>query len=116
MNNTITLAGHVGSQPIERDFENKKLAKFSLAVKQFKAQGKDEVMWVDVEAWEAMAGRVLKYVTKGREVMVSGRLALSTYIDNEGVKVIKPVVKLSGIYLCGKKPQAEPAAASISVA
>ena len=48
--------------------------------------------------------------------MVSGRLALSTYIDNEGVKVIKPVVKLSGIYLCGKKPQAEPAAASISVA
>ena len=54
MNNTITLAGHVGSQPIERDFENKKLAKFSLAVKQFKAQGKDEVMWVDVEAWEAI--------------------------------------------------------------
>jgi single-stranded DNA-binding protein len=109
MNNTITLAGFVGNAPIERNFESKKMAKFSIAVKQFKAGDDDEVMWVDVEGWEMMAGRVLSHVTKGREIVVHGRLALSTYIDDEGVKVIKPVVKLSGFYLCGKKPQAEPA-------
>ena len=108
MNNQVTFAGYVGNDPIERDFEgDKKLAKFSLAVKQFKAQGEAETMWLDIEGWNGLAPKVLAHVTKGREIVVNGRLALSEYIDNEGTKVIRPVVKLSGFYLCGAKPKAQ---------
>jgi hypothetical protein len=103
MNNSVSFAGYVGNAPIERNIQNKKLAIFSLAVKQFKAQGETETMWLDCEAWEALAGRVLNHVAKGREVLIHGRLALSTYIDKDGVKVIKPIVKLAGFYLCGPK-------------
>jgi single-strand DNA-binding protein len=104
MNNSVSFAGYVGNAPVEKIIQDRKLAIFSLAVKQFKSQGEEETMWIEVEAWEKIAGRVIDHVTKGREVLVNGRLALSTYIDKDGVKVIKPVVKLAGFYLCGPRP------------
>ena len=67
-------------------------------------------MWVDVDAWGSLADRVLKTITEGREVVIYGRLAISKYnkeINGVTVKMTKPVVKLSGFHLCGKKPKAE---------
>jgi single-stranded DNA-binding protein len=51
---------------------------------------------------------VLSIVTKGREIAISGRLAINEYLkeeDGNAVKVSKPVIRLSSFYLCGKKPQ-----------
>jgi single-stranded DNA-binding protein len=51
--------------------------------------------------------RVLKTITKGREVVVQGRLAISEYTtERDGVKieVKKPVIELTSFHLCGKKP------------
>lgn len=67
-------------------------------------------MWVDVESWNGLAERVMKYVTEGREVGITGRLAISKYnkeINGVKVEIKRPVVKLSGFHLCGKKPQSE---------
>jgi single-stranded DNA-binding protein len=53
--------------------------------------------------------RVLKTVTRGREVVVHGRLSLSTYTrEEDGMKkqITKPVIKLTSFHLCGKKPVA----------
>jgi single-strand DNA-binding protein len=116
MNNTVQFAGHVGGSPKLFSFPgtDNKLAKFSLAVKQFKKGGGDETMWLDIEGWGAIAARVMSHVTKGREIVVNGRLALSEYINSEGVKVIKPVVKLNSLYLCGKKPASSSGAQATS--
>lgn len=111
MNNSITIIGHVGQQPKVVSFGDtgNKLVKFSVAVKEFSSNTDDEkTLWLDVDAWNGLGERALKTITKGREVVVTGRLAVSTYSKEEdGIKkeITKPVIKLTGFHLCGKKPQ-----------
>lgn len=110
MNNQITLIGHVGQTPVSKLFGDtgNKVVKFSLSVKDYSSKSED--MWIDVDAWNGIGDRVLATVTKGREVVVMGRLALSTYSKEENgvtVQMTKPVVKLTAFHLCGKKPEAE---------
>lgn len=110
MNNTITIVGHVGQSPSLKSFgTGNKVAKFSVAVKQYSSNTDVErTLWIDVDAWNALADRVLKTITKGREIVVNGRLDVSTYAQEaNGVKsqITKPVIKLTSFHLCGKKPQ-----------
>lgn len=102
MNNQITLAGYVGKDPEERLFDEteKKLARFSLAVKQF-AKGQEETMWIDCEAWNGNSDKVMDLIKGGREVVVYGSLAITRFQMKDGTQVSKPVIKVSGFYLCG---------------
>lgn len=106
MNNQVTFAGRVGQEPqeIALNDSEKSLAKFSLAVKTF---DDDEVMWLDVEAWNGTSKKVLSLVKKGREVLISGRLRINKFADRDGMPREKPVVVLNSFYLCGSKPQIE---------
>jgi single stranded DNA-binding protein len=114
MNNQITVIGHVGQKPHTVSFGDtgNKVVKFSVAVKEFSSNTDEEkTLWLDVDAWNGLGDRVLKTITKGREVLVTGRLALSTYSkDEDGVKkqITKPVIKLTSFHLCGKKPGETP--------
>lgn len=113
MNNQITLIGRVGQAPTSTTFTDtdNKLAKFSLAVADFSSKTDNpEPMWIDIESWNGLAERVLKTITEGREVAVSGRLSISKYtkeINGVKVEMRRPVVKLSGFHLCGPKPKTE---------
>ena len=54
--------------------------------------------------------RVTQTITKGREVLLTGRLAINTYTtekDGKTVEMHKPVMKLTSFHLCGPKPTAE---------
>lgn len=110
MNNSITLVGHVGQNPTSVSFDDtgKQVVKFSLAVKEFSSNTDEEkTLWIDVDAWGGLGERVFATVTKGREVVVIGRLALSQFhkeINGVSVPMTKPLVKLSSFHLCGKKP------------
>lgn len=110
MNNNITIVGHVGQNPHAVSFGDtgNKVVKFSVAVKEFSSNSdENKTMWLDVDAWNGLGERVLKTVTKGREVVVNGRLALSTYnkdVNGEKLQMTKPVIKLTSFHLCGKKP------------
>jgi single stranded DNA-binding protein len=110
MNNSITVIGHVGQAPHTVTFGDtgNKVVKFSVAVKEFSSNTEDEkTLWIDVDAWNGLGDRVLKTISKGREVVVYGRLAISNYAkDVDGIKVqmTKPVIKLTSFHLCGKKP------------
>jgi len=110
MNNTIVIVGHVGQAPSIVTFEDtgNRVVKFSVGVKEFSPnRDEPETMWIDVDAWNGLGDRVLKTVTKGREVVVNGRLALSTYtkqVDGTKMQMTKPVIKLTSFHLCGRKP------------
>jgi len=110
MNNSITIVGHVGQNPHSVSFGDtgNKVVKFSVAVKEFSSNtDEDKTMWLDIDAWNGLGERVLKTITKGREVVVNGRLALSTYnkeVNGVNVQMTKPVIKLTSYHLCGKKP------------
>lgn len=113
MFNQITLVGRVGQAPVATTFTDtdNKLAKFSLAVAEYSSKEENpEPMWVDVESWNGLADRVMKTITEGREVVITGRLSISKYtkeINGVKVEMKKPVIKLSGFHLCGRKPKAE---------
>ena len=113
MFNQITLVGRVGQAPVATTFTDtdNKLAKFSLAVAEYSSkEDNPEPMWVDVESWNGLAERVMKTISEGREVVITGRLSISKYnkeINGVKVEMKKPVIKLSGFHLCGAKPKAE---------
>lgn len=113
MFNQITLVGRVGQAPVSTTFTDtdNTLAKFSLAVAEYSStQDNPEPMWVDVESWNGLAERVMKTITEGREVVITGRLSISKYskeINGVKVEMKKPVIKLSGFHLCGRKPKSE---------
>jgi single-strand DNA-binding protein len=103
MNNTVSIIGNVGQDPKVKEFESgKKVANFSVAVKDYSAKD-DKPMWLEVEAWNELAERVLKILSKGREVAVTGRLSLASYKQNDGTAVTKPVIIMSGFHACGKQ-------------
>jgi single-strand DNA-binding protein len=110
MNNSITIVGHVGQAPHSVSFGDtgNKVVKFSVAVKEFTQKGEeDKTMWIDVDAWNGLGERVLEHITKGREVVVQGRLAISIYnkeVNGVKVQMTKPLIKLTSFHLCGKKP------------
>ena len=105
MNNTITIVGHVGQPPSVKKFTSgKKVVKFSVAVKEFSADKEPQTMWLDVQAWNGLGDRAYEHITKGREVVIQGRLALDSYKDKDGRDVTKPVINLNSFFLCGKKP------------
>lgn len=112
MNNSITICGHVGQNPHTVSFEgsDNKVVKFSVAVREFSNnKDEDKTLWIDVDAWNGLGDRALKTITKGREVVIQGRLAISTYtkeVNGQKVQMTKPVIKLASFHLCGKKPGA----------
>jgi len=122
MNNQITLIGRVGQAPVSTTFTDtdNKVAKFSLAVADFSSKTDNpEPMWIDVESWNGLADRVMKTITSGREVAVSGRLAISKYttdLNGSKIEIKRPIVKLSGFHLCGPKPKSEEKAGEVKTA
>jgi single stranded DNA-binding protein len=111
MNNSITVVGHLGKDPKTVTFGDtgNKVVKFSVGVKEFTPKGEeDKTMWIDCDAWNGLGDRVLKTLTKGREVVVTGRLAINTYPKEENgvtMQISKPVIKLTSFHACGSAPR-----------
>lgn len=108
MNNQLNIIGYVGQDPRTVSFPDtgNKVVKFSIGVREF-SNKEESTLWFDVDAWNGLGERIMQTVKKGREVMLTGRLAISVFTREEnGVKteVHKPVLKLSGFHLCGPKP------------
>ncbi len=89
--NRVLLGGNLTRDPQVRFFANERaVADFGLAInRRFKGsdgQMKDEVTFIDVEAWGRTAELVGQYLTKGRACFVEGRLKLDSWEDKEGQK------------------------------
>ena len=106
MNNSITLVGRVVADPIKKSFQAKDtvLAEFSLAVKDYSKKGQDDdAIYFDVKAFNGQVDRIMEYVTKGREIVITGRVSVESYKSKDGTKTVKYVVILNGFHLCGGK-------------
>ncbi len=108
--NTITLSGNVGQDPMIREFENGKIASFSVAYteKGFTTKdGKvieDKTYWFDVQARNGYATYVEKAVSKGCRVTVSGKLKSREYTDKNGVKKTYTFIEASVIDSIKRNP------------
>ena len=110
MNNHITVIGYVGQPPKKTYYAdtNNSVVKFPIGVKEYTSKDEEnKTIWFDVDAWNGLGDRVFDYVTVGREVVVHGRMILSTYKKEVNGKIVdwpKAYIKMTGFHLCGKKP------------
>ncbi|MBR2713999.1 MAG: single-stranded DNA-binding protein, partial [Kiritimatiellae bacterium] len=83
-------------------------------------QMQDYPVFIDVDAWDKLAELCGQYLTKGRSILVEGRLQMDSW-EKDGVKHQKLKVRASTIKFLpqgdrlagGLKPVAEPVAASV---
>ena len=91
LKNSVQLMGHLGQDPEVVNLDSgKKLVKFSLATNDYYTKKDGEKVtstdWHNIVAWGKTADIIEKYVTKGREVIVRGKLSSRSYETKEGEK------------------------------
>lgn len=107
MKNSVQLIGHVGQEPEIKNLEKgKKLANISIATNEvyYKENGDkvEKTEWHRVTAWGKAADIIEKYVTKGKEVAVEGKLTHRSYDDKDGNKRYITEIVANEILLLGK--------------
>ncbi len=109
LRNKVQLIGNLGNAPEIINLESgKKLAKFAIATnesyKNAKGETVKETQWHNLVAWGKTAEIVEKYLTKGNEVAIEGKLTSRSYEDKEGnKKYVTEVVVNELLMLGGKK-------------
>lgn len=91
LQNKVQLIGHVGKDPIIKDFEGgKKLASLTLATNDVYVSKKgdqvEQTQWHTIVAWGKTAEIIEKFVEKGKKIGITGRLTSRSYDDKEGNK------------------------------
>lgn len=108
LKNSVRLVGFVGSQPEVRTVgNNKKLVKMSIATNDFykndKGEKVEDTQWHNLIMWDKTAAIVEKYVNKGHEVTVEGKLTSRSYTDKEGNQKWVTEIIVNELLLMGKK-------------
>ncbi len=91
LRNKVQLIGNLGMNPEIKTFAGgKKLAKVSIATnetyKNAKGEKVTDTQWHNLVVWGKLAEVVEKFLKKGSEVAVEGKLLNRNYTDKEGVK------------------------------
>jgi single-strand DNA-binding protein len=107
LRNHVQLIGHVGQDPEIKSFEgNKKFANLSIATKENykneKGEKVEETQWHRITAWGKTAEIIEKYVVKGKEIAVEGKLRHRSYDDKNGDKKYVTEIVVSELLLLGK--------------
>ena len=107
MRNKVQLIGHVGQEPEIKTFEGgKKVANITIATNDHytndKGERVEQTEWHRVSAWGKLAEIIEKYVDKGKEIAIEGKLSHRSYDDKEGNKRYITEVIASDILLLGK--------------
>jgi len=108
LRNKVQLIGNLGNDPEIVNLDSGKLlAKFSIATNESykNAQGEKvtDTQWHNVVAWGKTAEIVEKYVTKGKEIAIEGKLTSRNYDDKDGNKRYITEVVCNELLLLGSK-------------
>jgi len=91
LRNRVLLIGRIGNTPEIKNLEaGKKVVNVSLATNEVYYNDKGEkietTQWHQLVAWDKIADIFEKFVDKGKEIVVEGKLLYRSYDDKEGVK------------------------------
>jgi single-strand DNA-binding protein len=108
LRNSVRLIGNLGMNPEVKEIgNNKKLAKFSLATsaiyKNKDGEKVSDTQWHNVIAWGNQAKLAEKYLKKGHEVSIEGKLNIRSYNDKEGIKRYITEIIVNEILMIGNK-------------
>ena len=108
LKNKVQLIGNLGKDPEITNFESgKTLAKFSIATndsyKNAKGEKVEDTQWHNIVAWGKTAEIIEKYVSKGKEVAIEGKLTTRSWDDKDGIKRYITEVVCSELLMLGNK-------------
>jgi single-strand DNA-binding protein len=116
--NKVILAGNLTRDPeLRYTPKGTAVAKIGLAVNRIwtseTGEKKEEVSFIDVEAWGRQGEVIAQYMKKGRPLLIEGRLKLDTWEDkNTRQKVSKLKVVLESFSFIDSKSGDAPSAGS----
>ena len=108
LRNKVQLIGNLGNNPeiITLD-SGKKLAKFSIATnesyKNASGEKVTDTQWHNVVAWNKTAEIIERYLEKGNEVAIEGKLNSRSYETKEGEKKYITEVVANEVLMLGGK-------------
>lgn len=108
LRNKVQLIGNLGNDPEIINLESgKTLAKFSVATnesyKNASGEKVTDTQWHNVVAWGKTAEIIEKYVTKGKEVAIEGKLTSRSYDNKDGEKRYVTEVVCNELLMLGNK-------------
>ena len=111
LKNKIQLIGHLGNAPEIKNTESgKKLARFSIATNESycnpKGEKITETQWHNLIAWGKVADIAEKYLAKGTEVAIEGKLMNNNYTDKDGNKKYNTEILVHELLMLGSKATA----------
>ena len=111
LKNKVQLIGYLGNAPEIKNTESgKKLARFSVATNEnyrnAKGEKVTETTWHNLVAWGKVADIAEKYLIKGTEVAIEGKLISRSYDDKDGKKKYISEVQVNELLMLGSKPKA----------
>ncbi|GAA0871836.1 single-stranded DNA-binding protein [Gangjinia marincola] len=107
LRNKVQLIGNLGNDPEILNLDSgKKLAKFSIATNESYKNAQGEVVkdtqWHNVVAWGKTAEIIEKYLVKGKEVAIEGKLTNRSYETKAGEKRYITEINCNELLMLGK--------------
>lgn len=107
LRNKVQLIGNLGNDPEIINLESgKMLAKFSIATnesyKNTKGEKVTDTQWHNIVAWGKTAEIIEKFVGKGKEIAIEGKLTTRSWEDKEGNKRYTTEVVCNELLMLGK--------------
>ena len=116
--NKVMLIGNVGNDPEIRYLDsnpqspqgNAKVASFRLATteryRDRNGETRENTDWHSIVAWRSNADLVEKFVHKGSQIYIEGKLRTRQWTDQTGNKRFTTEIQADNIQLLGKRPDA----------
>ena len=109
--NKVLLIGNAGRDPEVRYTDGNggaKVASFTLATSErFKGRDgevRENTEWHNIVAWRQSADVAEKFIKKGTQVFIEGRIRTRSYTDQAGVKKYTTEIVVDNLQLLGRRP------------
>ena len=111
MFNKSIIMGNLARDPENKKVGENQVTRLTVAVND--VVKKDKAHYIDVETWNKTAENCAKYLAKGRQVLVEGRLFQDIW-EKDGKKNSKIYIKADNVQFLGGKKEAATATAGAS--
>lgn len=108
LRNKVQLIGNTGNNPEIRTTEaGKKYARFSMATSEKYKNNKGEYVtdtqWHNIVVWGPLVKTVEKYVVKGKEIAIEGKLINRSYAAKDGTTKYISEIQMNDLLLLNGK-------------
>ena len=106
--NSVQLIGHAGNDPDIRTLAGERVfARLSIATSEtYRNKNGEKVtdtQWHNLVAYGPTAKVIEKFVTKGKEIAIEGKLTSRSFEDKEGIKRYITEILVNELMLMGEK-------------